>query len=381
MKIEKTFVIYQEEGFFAAFPGVANLGGGKLAVAFRRAPNYQDLPGAPEGFSNHGDAMSQYMVAYSNDNGETWGKPSLLYSSPIGGSQDGSLFFDGNYLFANSFIWRYLPDLPGSYMASDPQKYEFIHRYFAYFVPYGTYVMRSDDRGGTWSEPVFPEPLPGGLEVLPGQPRRLHNRGNMLRTRDGRLLLAGQSLRFNPAFQSTATLYESRDNGASFQFLCDAVESRGVGVFEEPCLYITPANKWVIFCRCHKLTDGTASERAMCVYAVSTDEGKNWSEPVQAGFHAEPVAACRMEDDRVLLAYGYRKADGQGVRFRVCDPELTDIGSAAEHIICCDNGNVDCGYPNIAPLGGGRYLIVYYMNKRGYRGNGLIQGTVLDFNG
>ena len=239
MKIEKTFTVYQENGFYSAFPGIANLGGGKLAVAFRRAPNYQDMPGVPEGFYSHGDPMSQYMITYSEDEGNTWCKPKLLYSSPYGGSQDGSLYYDGKYLFANSFIWRYLPDLPGSYMAAIWQKHEFIHRYFTYLVPYGTYVMRSDDRGSSWSDAVFPEPLPDGLEVLPGQPHRLHNRGNILRSQDGRLLLVGQNFRKKNGLVSSVSLYESKDDGASFQFVCDAIDAKGIGIFEYIVICIT----------------------------------------------------------------------------------------------------------------------------------------------
>ena len=46
MKIEKTVTVYQEKGFYSAFPGIANLGDGKIAVAFRRAPNYQGVAGS-----------------------------------------------------------------------------------------------------------------------------------------------------------------------------------------------------------------------------------------------------------------------------------------------------------------------------------------------
>ena len=79
----------------------------------------------------------------------------------------------------------------------------------------------------------------------------------------------------------------------------------------------------------------------------------------------------------MLLAYGYRKPDGRGVRARICDAELTDIETAEEFVIRDDNGSIDCGYPNVAPLGGGRYLVVYYMNKPEYAGDGAIHGTIL----
>ena len=378
MKIEKTVTVYQENGFYSAFPGIANLGDGKIVVAFRRAPNYQGLPGVPEGYYSHGDALSQFVICFSEDNGENWSKPRLLYSSPVGGSQDGGLFYDGKYLFANSFVWRYLPELPGSYMAA--ARMEFIFHYLTYLVPFGSYVLRSDDRGATWSDAVFPEPLPENIEVLPGQPLRLHNRGNLVRSKDGRLILSGKSLRTKPARHSTVTLYQSSDNGESFQFLCNAIDAKGIAIFEEPCLYITEQNKWVVLCRSHKLTDGTSSTRAMCVYAYSHDEGKSWSEPVYAGFHAEPITAHCMDDGRVLLAYGYRKEDGQGVRLKVCNPELTDIETAEELILRSDNGHTDCGYPTITSLGNNRYMIAYYMDKPQWHCNSKIEVSIVDFN-
>ena len=375
MRIEKTFTIYQDREFFSAFPGVANLGNGHLGLVFRRAPNYQTLPGIPGDFVAHGDALSQLMYMESFDYGQSWGKPRLLASPPLGAAQDGGLLYDGKYLFANSFIWRVIPDIVKEQLAGDCNT-EFFEHHLSWLVPYGSFVMRSADGGKSWDDPVLPEPLPGNIEVLPGQPRRLHNRSNLVRTEDGRLLLGGQALCYKPNYRSSIVLYSSMDDGASFQYLTTVVDDAGEGIYEEPWIYITPSGRWVVLIRCHRTVDKEEFSRARLVYTFSDDQGASWSNPVNAGFHVEPCACCRMEDQRLLLVYGYRQ-DGCGVRGRICSPELDDIATAEEFIIRDDGDWWDVGYPCVTPLGQNKYLVVYYMDKTEYKGAGAIEATIL----
>lgn len=377
MRIEKSFTIYQDKEFFSAFPGLANLGNGHLAVAFRRAPNYQTLPGIPGDFVAHGDALSQLMYMESFDNGETWGQPRLLASPPLGAAQDGGLLYDGKYLFANSFIWRVIPDIVKDQL-SDECNNEFFEHHLSWLVPYGSFVMRSDDGGQHWGDIVLPEALPGNIEVLPGQPRRLHNRSNLVRTPDGRLLLGGQALRYKPRYRSSIVLYSSCDNGESFQYLTTPVDDAGEGVYEEPWIYITPGGRWVILIRCHRTVDKEESApRARLAYVYSDDQGMTWSKPVHTDIHAEPCACCRMDDEKVLLVYGYRQSDGCGVRGRICSAEFDDIVTAEEFIIRDDGGWWDVGYPSVAPLGNNRYMVAYYMDKPEYRGASALEASIL----
>ena len=379
MKVLKEFVIYQEKGFYSSFPGIAGTGDGRFFVVFRRSPNYNGLPGLPEGFHTHGDCLSQLMMVSSGDNGETWSRPRLLCSPPDGGSQDGGMFFDGKYLFANSFTWRFIPNISGE-IAALLDFNPYVTKYMSYMACKGSYVMRSSDGGKSWDEPVYPDPMPGSEDILPGMPHRPVGRGNLLRAADGRLLLSAEYTSCTPGLEhhGSAVIWASDDDGASFKYYCTAIDDRGIGYFGEPSLYITPGNKWVIFTRCHRLWDRTPFGRAQCVYAYSEDEGRSWSDPVNAGFHAVPMATHRLDDGRCMLVYGYRKEDGCGVRMRVCNPELTDIETAPEEIICSDNGHPDCGYPNVASMGDGKYLIAYYKNKPEYNGTSAIWGAVVE---
>jgi hypothetical protein len=368
-------VVYRDPRYYSTFPGVAALGNGRLVVAFRRSPNYQGLPGIPDNYFPHGDPNSQFLCVASDDNGQTWSQPQLIWASPTGASQDAGLFYDGQYLFANSFLWDYVPNQVAEAMKASGTD-EYLHTYLTHLIPAGSYVMRSGDGGRSWEGPFMPDPLPGDKEVLPGRPLRLHNRANICRASDGRLLLCGQILEFRPEFHSAVGLYQSTDAGASWQYLTTPAADQGTAVFEEPFLYITDAGNWVVLMRCHRSPQGQRFKRAHLWITRSADQGKTWSAPRDAGFHAEPSAACRLADGRVLLVYGYR-LEPFGLRARVCDPELRNVSEAPEQIIRDDCGRIDTGYPNIAPLGDNRYLIVHYVNHPSYNGASAIEGVIV----
>lgn len=375
LKVLSSRIVYHDQRYYSSFPGLAATGDGKLIAVFRRAPNYNGLPGIPKGFRCHGDITSQLMSVTSADSGESWSAPELVWAPPEGGSQDGGLFYDGKYLYANSFTWRFVPGKTAEALKECGQD-EYLHDYMTFMVPHGSYVMRSEDCGGSWDGPFMPEPLPGDREVLPGVPLQLHNRGNICRLPDGRLLLTGQILGNRPEFHSSVGIYQSSDNGKSWQYLVTPAEDHGVAVFEEPFLYVTDSGKWVMLIRCHRSVTGERFESAQLFVTESFDGGKSWSVPYNTGVHAEPPSACRLQDGSVLVVYGYRQ-EPYGVRARICDSELCNISSAKEYIIRDDAGQGDTGYPAAVPIGDNRYLVVYYINHPSYNGAAAIESSII----
>ena len=96
----------------------------------------------------------------------------------------------------------------------------------------------------------------------------------------------------------------------------------------------------------------------------STDEGKTWSHPVRAaetaheyGRNGNPPALRRLEDDTLVLAYGYR-GKTPSMRYKVS----TDGGfSFSEPRILRDDAVIhDLGYPRIAVRPDGKCVAVYY---------------------
>ena len=380
MKISSPFLIYRDDRFYSAFPAVAACTDRKLCVVFRRSPSYCGWPGIePNEFRCHHDVTSQLMITWSEDGGRTWSKPETLFAPYNGGSQDGGLYFDGKYLFANSFIWEHVP----RFMEKNLREHGF-DRHLAAFgkntsgaLPGGVYLLRSDDLGRSWHGPYYPDPLPDGAEFFPGHPRRMHNRGNLIRGNDGALLWVGERFEYNPKLHADVMLYRSDDHGKTFRFFAIPADSHGSGIYEEPFLCITPAGKYVVLIRSQRyLPDGSLS-RADLVTAESVDGGRTWSEPVRHDIHAEPCAAQRLPDGRTMIVYGYRKAPF-GVRGRIVSPEFEDLDTAEEFIIRDDSPEVDTGYPWLTMLDARRLLAVYYIRTGAVRCAGGIEGSIIE---
>jgi len=374
----KDIKIYQDVDFYSAFPAIANLGNGELVAVFRRAPRYRGLPGLPYGWCTHLDRNSKLMITRSHDGGMTWDAPELLFAPTDGGSQDGGLLYDGKMLFANSFIWGNIPDAVIEALRSSGQD-EYLYSFGGSNVAthVGSYALRSLDGGKKWEGPFFPEPLPGYPEALPGRPLRMHNRANIVRMPDGRLLFPGQALRYRPSYMSSVVLYESRDDGTTWQYLSTPAPDHGVAVFEEPSMIRTRSGKLVMVIRTHKDPEGHATQRARLWRTESSDGGLTWTPPQDLGIHGEPATLAMMDDGRVLLVYGYR-IEPFGVRGRICNEELTDIPDAEEFVIRDDGGHGDCGYPWIAPMGDDKYIIAYYLNRPDCDGIGGIFATLAE---
>lgn len=378
--------IYRDPEYYSAFPAIANLGNGELFAVFRRAPRYLGMPGLRPAWYNHLDRNSKLMGIRSRDNGKTWEKPRLVFAPDSGGCQDGGLLFDGKTLFANSFIWGNVPDgVLEALRESKQDEYIYSHGGTNIATHVGCFAMRSEDGGREWDGPFFPDPLPGYPEALPGKPLLMHNRANIVRMPDGRLLYPGQALRYRPAYRSSIVLYESRDNGSSWQYLSTPAPDQGMAVFEEPSLTLTSTGKLVLMIRTHKtpsgeeyrLPDEKGTKRAKLWRCESSDGGRTWSVPEDLGFHGEPAATAVMDDGRVLLVYGYR-IPPFGVRGRICNADLSDAATAEEFIIRDDSDQPDCGYPWIAPMGDNKYMIAYYMNPLDCDGSGGIFATLAE---
>ena len=79
-EVVERMTIYHEEGMYALAPNVVRTPSGDLMVFFQRAPHL-DYP-------HHDNPLSNLQACRSQDEGQTWSRPSLVTSDPLGGIND-----------------------------------------------------------------------------------------------------------------------------------------------------------------------------------------------------------------------------------------------------------------------------------------------------
>lgn len=355
----KDLVIYEDPQFYSAFPSLVVKPDGEILAAFRRAPERKIFG---ESGSNHTDPNSYLVLVRSNDNGETWTKdPELILAHPFGGSQDPCMIRLANgRILCSSYGWAQLrgdaaEKVEGSLRHGD-------------FVFMGGYLVHSDDGGNTWSDPVQPPPVPGGVtKDVFGKPSSAYNRGPMCQAKDGTLYWAVASQqRLDPRLTSVH-LMASTDNGDTWEYRCPVAED-DTASFNETALYETPEGDLVAFMRTADFNDHT-------VIARSTDGGKSFEKWEDTGFQGHPHCTVRLPDNRVLLVYGYRH-EPFGIRARVLNAECTNAAGAEEIVLRDDGGSTDLGYPWATMMPNGQVLVAYYFNKE--NGTRHIAGSILE---
>jgi hypothetical protein len=356
IKKVKDVSVYSDTAFYSTFPSVVKLKNGELMVAFRMAPN-RIIFG--EKGNNHVDHNS-YLVSVRSKDGENWTKtPRLLYAHAFGGSQDPCLLQlkDGT-LLCTSYGWTTvrpegIPNLKQPYFEAGG------------YIFLGGYVVRSVDDGKTWQGPYYPPHIqPERNFNAYRQELPAYNRGALYEAKDGKVLwivAAHDSIK-----KTSNYLLASKDKGLTWEYVSEVAKDANAS-FNEASVYETPRGDIVGFLR-------TANMDDQAVIARSKDGGKTFSWE-SMGFQGHPLTATRLQDNRVLLVYGYRHKP-YGIRARILNAECTDWKAAKEFILRDDGGNTDIGYPWSVVLSGNRVLVVYYFNKD--NGNRYIAGTIIE---
>jgi hypothetical protein len=337
-------IIYSDDKFYSCFPSVVRRKDGELIVAFRRAPNRRLL--GDTGYT-HTDSNSYLVLVRSRDGGASWTtEPELIYAHPYGGSQDPCMvqLSDGSIVCA-SYLWTWTN-------RDSKTKATYHGGQFAY---QGGYVLRSLDGAKTWKGPFYPPPVPGrGLTTTFGSPLPAYNRGAMCQGKDGLLYWIVAYGKQGQSGHTDVHLMISSDRAETWRYSCVAATDVKAQ-FNETSLYETPKGDLVAFIRTAGLDDHA-------VVARSRDRGKSFESWKDAGWQGHPHHAIRLEDNRVLLVYGYRHPPF-GIRARVLDPECTDFAAAPEFVIRDDGGGKDLGYPWAVALPGRKVLVTYYFNR------------------
>jgi photosystem II stability/assembly factor-like uncharacterized protein len=313
-KVERT-PIATGQGYF---PVANRLQDGRIAVVLRG--------GAP-----HLGIKGRLDIVFSDDEGRTWSKPSVVIDSEMddrnpafGQAKDGTLVV-GYWHCANY-------DDKGQYNAELEKQGKS-----------QTKVTRSTDGGKTWSKPTAVDVSDLGY----GSPY-----GKIVTMPDGTMLMPVYGTAVRDGAGKTepgefSYLYRSTDNGQTWS----RFSTVGAKRFNETSVLRLDSGDLLAAMR-------TAAPDQDVWTTRSRDGGKTWDEPrALTPKLVHPADLVQLPDGRVLLTAGDRRSPFGAVGV---------IGTAerldwANHFRLSDAAtNLDTGYPSSVVLNDGRVLTAYY---------------------
>ena len=319
------FTIAAVPGRHLAFPGVAKLPDGDLAVVFREG-------------AEHVCPYGRICMTVSKDGGRNWSAPFVVWDTATD-ERDPSLHMlpDGRMMLTH-MAWN-----SWTRAKRTSEKFPAASAYVAQagLPKYGySQYLFSSDGGKTWTGRKIGDSrmfCPHGPAYKDGffyQPVTAHENGkrqvcmyriNSDATQIERIGLVGETADGN---------------------------SRVKPIYMEPHTVILPDGTMVTALRVD--CDGFMR------ISFSGDGGKSWSEPAKTPIRGFPQHLLQLKDGRLLATYGHRYRPGLGVRACISrDGGRTwDID---REIIIRNNGlNGDLGYPVSIELEDGKVLTVYY---------------------
>jgi len=260
------------------------------------------------------------MAVRSGDAGLTWSKPWTVYDGPWSDAPVGltRLASGDLLLFVNQQASWYG-------VAAPPPDH----------LPVNTRigVMRSEDDGHNWSEPVW-------LEMPYPYYQRAHAHSQELA--DGSVLFPTYASDGRGALHGA--IHRSDDAGRSWQLL-SRIERDDGKALDEPSLTLLPDGRLMLLSRLD----------AAVLY--SADDGHSWQDrgpltlPAQCPAHLTPLA-----DGRILFTYAIRNLGLRAVGMRFSDDEGDSW--SAPRVLLSYEGATDGGYPSSSQCEDGTIVTV-----------------------
>jgi hypothetical protein len=376
--IRKTedIVIYKDPFYYISFPSCLTLDTGEILLSCRRALDPRYLLGdnpdeALAGSVTHVEARSHQALVRLNPDLSSAGPVRSIPMNPEAADQDGSMLkLASGRILLSAFSWYpFPPTFTDTVAATGLSFHGSADTTGSCYLFWGGFTRHTDDGGTHWTDHAYLPPIPDVPDIVPGK-RPFHGggiRGSAVES-DGEILIPTYSSA-KPGRKSSAYVYASSDNGASWAFRAEAaVDTADVVDMHEPALYRTPSGRIICFIRTAGLDDHL-------VTTESTDNGRTWSAWQKREPIGHPYTPVQLPDGRVFLINGYRH-EPYGIRARVLDPECSDIDTAEEFVIRDDGLGSDLGYPWATAMADGRVLATYYIF--GDDGIRHIAGSVLE---
>jgi len=331
--IEGIETISKQPELYNGWPTVARRKNGELIVTWSG------------GRAGHVCPFGRVEMMTSLDDGKTWTWPRVLLDSDIDDRDSGVMETAKGTLVVTTFTsLAYVKD---SYFGSERGRYKDDPAWIAAHarIPddaqrkalLGEFAIRSTDGGRSWSKPI------ATIVNSPHGPIQLS---------DGRLLYAGKQLWSD---EKKIGVAESDDDGKSWRWLAEIPTRPGdtfTGKYHELHAVEASDGRIIAQIRNHNETDSGET-----LQTESSDGGKSWSVPHSIGVWGLPSFLTRLQDDRLLMTYGYRRKPF-GNQARISE----DNGKRwSEPItISGDGAWGDLGYPSTVQLGNGSLLTIWY---------------------
>lgn len=338
IELLETRVISQQPNLYHGWPTVARRRNGQLVLV------------CSGGRESHVCPFGRVELMVSSDEGKSWSWPQVLLDSPTDDRDAGVIETARGTLLVTTFTsLAYEPGFlkaqkvpagqPGAWPPEKVAAWQAVHSRITDAerkAELGQWVLRSIDGGLNWS---------------PRVPTIVNSPHGPTQLADGRLLYAGVEL-WSPARR--VGVAESRDDGLTWQWLAPIPvrPDDDLKNYHELHGVETADGRIVVQIRNHNKTN-----EGETLQTESADGGKTWSVPRAIGVWGLPSFLLRLQDNRLLMTYGYRrKPFGNQVRIsedhgRTWSEPLTISG---------DGIGGDLGYPSTVELGDGTLLTVWY---------------------
>lgn len=343
-KVLETKVISKTPDLYCGWPTLARRRSGELVVVWSG------------GREQHVCPFGRVDMMRSHDNGKNWTWPRTLIDSATDDRDAGILETKSGTLLATTFTslayesyhlkaaMQKKPGEPGAFSEAKMSRWMAAHERLSpeqRNAELGCWMIRSTDGGVTWSERY------SSMVNSPHGPVQL---------RDGRLLYAGVALWTD---DRKVQVCQSSDDGQSWQKLADLPIRSGDDHRQYHELHAVQASDESLIVQIRNHNPNNRSETLQC---ESHDGGMSWTEPHSIGVWGLPSFLTRLQDDRLMMSYGYRRKPF-GNQARISD----DHGKTwSEPItLSADGIGGDLGYPSTVQLDDGSFVTVWYERMQG----------------
>lgn len=345
-KDAETFVISKQVNRYIGWPTAARTAGGDILVVFSGDRDEHVCP------------YGKIFLTRSSDDGKSWSEPEIICNTPLDDRDAGIVALQSGALvisWFNSLAFEvdeyhaWVKDDGARVNKSDWKKASSLITNKERQERLGSFTIRSEDDGRTWSDPVM------NVVSAPHGPIQLS---------DGRLMYIGSLM---PFVSQRIGVEESLDEGRTWHVvgevpLPEEALSREVDMCE-PHLCEASDGRLIAVLR-----KNCAVEKRGVYQSESLDGGRTWSKPSEilrsdgSSLKGYPPHLLKLRDGRILMVYGYRlEPFGERALISCDDGRTWDIDNEIE---ICPSHCGDLGYPASVELDDGKILTVFYQVEK-----------------